>query len=114
MKKAILLSIFILGAKFQAFSQLIEGDLFISGRKITSEFPLTIAPSTYEGKITFSIAVNEYGNVTSAKVIENRSEINSTPARIKAANLIYNIKFEAGTHFPKYHNGIYQVIFKKN
>lgn len=114
MKKIFLVSLFLFCVKNQGFSQLIEGDLLTSKRKITNDINAIISPSNYDGKIVFDISVNEFGAVTSAKVIDNRTEIISTPARISATKLIYSIKFEPGTHFPKYHNGVYQVIFKKN
>ncbi len=114
MNKIILFFAFLLSFSLKSFSQLIEGELVTDKRKIVSDITPIISPSNYDGKILFTISVDSYGNVTSAKIIEERTTINSTPAKIKATNLIYNVKFEPGTYFPKYHTGVYQIIFKKN
>lgn len=96
------------------YAQLLQGDLINDNRKIKFEESFVIKPSNYDGKILFKISVNAEGNITSAEVIEERSTIISTPARLKAKKQIFNIKFEPGTYFPKNHTGIYQIIYKKN
>lgn len=114
MNKTILLLSLLLSFSFKSFAQLLEGDLLTDKRKVVSDIIPIITPSNYDGKILFSISVDNSGTITSAKVIEDKTTINSTPARIKATNLIYNVKFEAGSYFPKYHTGVYQINYKKN
>lgn len=114
MRKAFLSSFILLCGNFYVFSQLIEGDLLTDNRKITHDIQYIFSKSNYDGKLFFAIAVDEYGKISSAKVIDNRSTIHSTPARINATKLIYNIKFEPGAKFPKHHSGVYQLIYKRN
>ena len=112
-KNSIFIS-FIFCFSVPGFSQLIEGDLLKDSRKIISDITHVIKPSNYDGKITFKISVNSEGTITAADILEERTTIVSTPAKIKAKNLVYNIKFEPGTYYPKFHTGIYQIIYKKN
>jgi hypothetical protein len=105
---------FALFFSYNSFSQLVEGALKNDGRKIITEINPVINSSNYEGEIYFTIAVDEYGKVSGVKVDDNRSTIISTPAKINATKLIYSIKFEPGTHFPKNHTGIYRISYKRN
>lgn len=94
-------------------AQLISGDLLDNNRKIISNNKDTINSSSYDDKILFKIAVNNDGLVTSATVIEQQSTIVSTPATIMAKKNVLKVLFEEGSYFPKYHTGIYQIVYKK-
>jgi len=98
---------------FTGFSQLLSGDLLTDKRAIISNINPVIHSTHYTGKIVFKIAVNADGVITSAVEDEEKTTIKSTPAKIKAYNLLKNVKFAPGAYFPKYHSGLYQITFTK-
>ncbi|RYM32539.1 hypothetical protein ERX46_14805 [Brumimicrobium glaciale] len=87
-----------------AYSQL-SGDIIKDNRKLTTDLPYVIE-GHITGKITIQISVDALGEISSSKVLDGESTIKSTPAKIKALNHVSQFKFEPGTWFPKFHQGI--------
>lgn len=114
MNKFIVAVAFFLFFVSNSFSQLVEGALKTDNRTILTDIKPVIDSPNYDGVVYFTIAVNEYGNITSAVVDEARTTIISTPAKINAKQMINSIKFDPGTHFPKNHTGIYKITYKKS
>lgn len=94
-------------------TQLLKGDLLTSGREIIKDVNPIINSTRYNGIIVFEITVNNDGLVTGAQIIEGKSDIISTPARLDAKKLVYSLVFKSGNQFPKYHTGIYQIVYMK-
>ena len=82
----------------------VEGDIKNDNRKLLSE-QLFALQGTHEGVIVFKISVNAEGKITSADVVNEKTTIRSTPAKIKARNYVMGFEFEKGTWYPKYHQG---------
>jgi hypothetical protein len=82
----------------------ISGDVKKDNRELISEHSF-VMEGTHTGRIVFDISVNAKGEVTSAAIVANESNIKSTPAKIKAKNYVTKFKFQPGTWFPKYHQG---------
>lgn len=112
--KLILTTFVFLLVSFNAFCQLIDGELFEDNRKILRDIKHQLPSTNYNGKLIFNISVDNEGFVTSAVVDERRSTITSTPAKINAKKTIMKLIFEKGNQFPKYHKGSYQIIYTKN
>lgn len=109
-------NIFIIGIamllSFFSYGQ-ISGDIVKDGRKLIDEGSYTMEGSA-TGTITFRISVNEHGVISSATVINKESTVKSTPIAIKARNyIVAHFKFEPGTWFPKYHQGILTLTIKE-
>ncbi|PWH85763.1 energy transducer TonB [Brumimicrobium oceani] len=103
MKKLNAILFFALFLTTTAFGQ-ISGDVVKDNRKITTELPYVIE-GHITGKITIQISVDALGDISSSKVLDDKSTIKSTPAKIKALNHVSKFKFEPGTWFPKFHQG---------
>lgn len=85
------------------YSQLIEGDIVTVNRKLLTKTDFQIKGSK-AGEVVLDIAVDIYGNVTSANVIHHMTTINSSPIKMEAKNLVHTFKFEPGTTYPKFHH----------
>ena len=102
------LFLFFLAFAFQGHAQLLSGQLLDDKRELLSNSTFAIDGST-KGSIVFDLSVDITGNVTSSKLLSDKTTVISTPARMKAKELASNLKFEPGTHFPKFHHVIVQV-----
>jgi hypothetical protein len=111
-KQVLFLSFFSFTTSF-SFSQLISGDLIDSGRKMTSKFNFEIA-GTYTGYQLFELSVNPEGKVTSVKESYEKGALISSPAKILASNQLLDLKFEAASHYPKFHHVKVKVKFVKS
>lgn len=100
--KAIVFFLFILSSAI-SYGQLIGGKLVEDGRKMisTSDFKLI---DNNIGVVIYELAVNNKGNVTSAKLITDGTTVISTPTRMKVRNTVMKLKFEEGTYFPEFHH----------
>jgi hypothetical protein len=94
------------------YSQLISGDLMESGRKMETKFNFEIKDK-YSGFQSFELAVNPLGKVIGIKNLDERGGIISTPAKVLATNKLYELKFESGAHYPKFHHVKVKVNFVK-
>ncbi len=70
--------------------------------------------SNYNGYVVYEIAVNLEGEVTSSRMIEEKSTVLSTPANMEVKSYLKSIVFEKGNHFPKYHHAIVKVMLVKS
>lgn len=95
-----------------AHSQLLSGAIVEDNRNMTSASSFIIN-SFYEGYVVYEIAVNNTGQVTSERMIVEKSTVKSTPANIEAKNLLKSLTFEPGDGFPKYHHALVKVKFVK-
>ncbi len=107
MKYGLLVSIVFLA--FNGFSQLIDGSLVQSGRRLLTPTDFKLS-SNFKGEVYFEIAVDNLGKVTNVRFIQSQTTTNSTPARIEAQNFIKKLEFESGTYFPKFQHAKVRVI----
>ena len=97
--KALLFFFLLIG--FSSFSQLVGGTLVEEGRKLSSSTSF-IQEGTVDGWAIYELAVDREGNVTSAVIKE--SNLTRTSAKFQIRNYLMTLKFEAGTHYPKFHH----------
>ena len=97
---------------FSASAQLVSGDLLQEGRKLitTSDFSLS---GSSEGDIYFELSVDREGNVTSERLLTDKTTVVSTPTRYRAKELVHGLKFEAGTYYPQFHHVVVKVVVRK-
>lgn len=102
-----LLSPFVLNA------QLISGDVLKENRKLlsTTNFHLN---GSKTGEIYFELSINREGQVTSSKLINEKTTVVSTPTRMRAKEYVSTFEFEKGTHFPQFQNVIVCIKVKIN
>lgn len=86
-----------------SYSQLIGGELVKEGRKLAVASDFTMHEST-EGAIYYRLSVDREGKVTSAQLMTDKSSQISTPLQVRARTYVLNLKFQPGTHFPKFHD----------
>lgn len=103
MFKLNILLFFILFFATTGFSQ-INGDIIKDNRKLMTDYSYVIE-GHLNGRITIAIAVNAEGEISSTKVLDDKTTVKSTPAKIKAVNHVKQFEFEPGTWFPKFHQG---------
>lgn len=108
--RIIVITFIILNVNY-SFSQLISGPVIDEGRKLISTADFIIEDSR-EGIIFFNVAVDRTGKVSSAKVDPNGTTVVSTPARIIATNYLKELKFQAGTYYPEFHQVRIKVTLK--
>lgn len=111
MKKIILLCL--LSITFSAQSQLVSGDLVQEGRKLVSQCDFRLSGGA-EGDIYYELAVDREGNVTSERLITERTTVVSTPTRMRAKQMASELKFEPGTHYPHYHHVVIKIAVRKS
>jgi hypothetical protein len=111
-KKISLFTLFVLISHL-SISQMISGDLLDSGRKLETNFNFEIHDK-YVGIQHFELAVNPLGKVIGIKHLEEKGTMLSTPAKILATNKLYELQFESGTNYPKFHHVKVKVKFIKN
>ena len=95
-----------------SFGQLMSGRLIEDERKILTLTDFTVQDSN-EGVLFFELAVNNLGNVTSAKLLSNGTTVVSTPTRIKVKNELMKWKFQEGTYYPEFHHVTVKITTKK-
>lgn len=105
------LTLLLLGA-FTSFGQMLSGDLKDSGRKKVSETPYVMESHT-SGFVTYELTVNNEGNVTSTRLVGNKTTVKSTPARMKAREHVMKFKFEKGNHYPKFQTVVVKITLVK-
>ncbi|MBW7867125.1 MAG: hypothetical protein H3C31_02235 [Brumimicrobium sp.] len=102
MKKYITLLLFVT-LSYATFSQL-KGDIVRDNRKLVTPKDYIIQ-GIADGRVTFQIAVDINGDISSAKVVDSLTTLKSSPAKIDAYTYVKDFKFEPGTWFPKFHQG---------
>ena len=58
-----------------------------------------------------NLSVDIEGNITSSKLIE--TNLKRTSAKMQIRNYITTLKFEKGTHYPKYHHVTLKITLVK-
>lgn len=101
----------LLFCSFQSNAQLISGDVVKEGRKLKTPTDFTFE-SNKTGVIYFELAVDRVGNVTSERLILDKTTITSTPTRVKVKEYVSSLKFEPGTHYPQFHNVVIKITVK--
>jgi hypothetical protein len=91
----------------------VGGEIKKDGRALETDKPFVIEDS-HEGTIFFKISVNAKGEITAIDVVDDKTTIRSTPAKIKARNYIADFKFAPGTWYPKYHQGTIRLTMIKS
>lgn len=100
--KILIASIFLL-IGLTGFSQ-ISGDIRDADRALLTETNYTLE-STHNGTVTIDISIDIEGNITSARIVSDKTTVKSTPAKMKALNYVKKFEFQKGTAYPKYHQG---------
>lgn len=108
-----LFCIFMLLSTSSVHSQILSGQIVDDNRQMISTTNFTIE-SNYNGYVVYEIAVNPEGEVTSSRMIEEKSTVLSTPANMEVKSYLKSIVFEKGNHFPKYHHAIVKVMLVKS
>lgn len=93
---------------FGANAQLISGDVITEGRQLISKSSFKITGSK-AGEVYFELAVDRMGNVTSQRLMTEKTTITSTPTRMKAQEYVSELKFEPGTIYPHFQNVVVKV-----
>lgn len=99
------LVVFVLVANV-SFSQMIYGELKDEGRKLLTKYEF-VQKGRKSGYVNVNLAVDREGNVTSAKTV--KSTFTSTVTDMKVRQSLMKLKFEKGTHFPKFHQVVVRV-----
>jgi hypothetical protein len=107
------LLIFFFLVTFSARSQIISGKIVDDNRKMISKTTFVLE-SNYNGYVVYEIAVNPTGEVVSTRMIEEKSNVFSTPANMEVKNFLKTVIFEKGNHFPKYHHANVKVVLVKS
>lgn len=98
---------------FCGFSQL-SGNIKTDQRAIITEIKYELIGSK-TGVLTFDIAVDLEGKVTSCIYIPSESTFRNTPSIINAKNkILTGLRFEPGHQFPKHHQGKVRINCKTN
>lgn len=84
-----------------SYAQLIGGELVQEGRKLAVPSDFTMYEST-EGAIFYELAVDREGKVNGVRLLTEKSSKISTPLQVRARTYVLNLKFEPGTHYPKF------------
>lgn len=97
-----------------SYSQLIDGELVKEGRKLAVDSDFTMHEST-QGAIYYRLSVDREGKVTAAQLLTDKSSQISTPLQVRARTYVLSLKFQPGTHFPKFHDCEVKInLVKKN
>lgn len=86
------------GAKEEKRALLTATDFSISGFK--------------SGDIYYELAIDREGNVTSSRLMNEKTTVVSTPTRMRAKEYVTTFKFEKGTHFPHFQNVVVCIKVK--
>lgn len=93
-------------------AQLVGGELVKEGRQLAVPSDFTMLESA-EGAIFYRLSVDREGKVTSAQLLTDKSSKISTPLQVRARTYVLNLKFEPGTHYPKFHECEVKINLKK-
>ena len=92
-------------------AQLVSGDLLDEGREIKNTLSYVLEGKN-NGWAKYELSVDRTGKVTGAKLIE--TNLKSTPSKMQIRNHVMKAKFEAGTHYPKFHHVVVKVTLVKS
>jgi hypothetical protein len=90
------------------YGQLVSGRVLEDERKLLSSSDFTILDQN-QGVLFYELAVNRLGSVTSVRLINEGTTINSTPTRVKAKNYLMTLKFQEGSYYPEFHHVIIKI-----
>ena len=111
MKKVSVL-LFALFFSITAFGQL-SGEIVKDSRKLTTNNGYVLQGKE-DGRIVFAIAVDDKGDITSAKVLGNETTVDNVQEQINTRHYVMtSFKFEPGTWFPKFHQGKIAITLVK-
>lgn len=97
---------------FSVSAQLMSGDLLQEGRKLISSCDFKLSGAS-EGEIYFELSVDREGNVSSERLLTDKTTVVSTPTRYRAKELVHGLKFEPGTYYPHFHHVVVKITVKK-
>ena len=80
------------------------------GRKLITE-AFFVQEGSVNGWAICDLSVDIEGNVTSSSIIE--SNLKRTSAKMQIRNYVNTLKFEKGTHFPKFHRVTLKITLVK-
>ena len=109
-KQIYLLPICLLFMSF-SFGQ-IKGTIAEEGRALQTKTSFIIEGKE-NAKFTFNIAVERNGTVSGIKLDAANSTSNSTPLMMEARKVVSSLRFEEGTHYPKFHHGSVVITMVK-
>lgn len=95
-----------------SFGQMLSGDLKDEGRKMIVDSSYVINGNA-NGYISYELTVDRTGNVTATRLVGEKTNIKSTPARIKVRNYVMGLKFTAGNHYPQYQTVVVKITMVK-
>lgn len=110
--KKILLSLICSAFAQLIYAQVQSGSAIESGRKVLGTPSYTIDAKS-EGTVVVEVAIDNKGNVTSAKVISEGTSIKSTPTIMMAQNAAKKLKFTSGTHYPEFQHARVKYTYRK-
>lgn len=90
----------------------IKGTIADEGRPLLTKTSFIIEGKE-NAKFTFDIAVERNGTVSGIKLNQANSTSNSTPLMMEARKAVSNLRFEKGTHYPKFHHGSVVITMVK-
>jgi len=102
------LSILFIFASFNLSAQLISGDLVDEKRNLLSTTDFLLVGNS-SGELFYDLSVDIEGNVTSAKLLIDKTTVLSTPTRMRGKLLVSDLKFEPGTYYPKFHHVVVRI-----
>lgn len=89
------------------------GDIATSNRKLLSSYDFNTTGSR-SGIVTLDVVVNIDGEVTSTKLIREKTTVISFPTIMKIENKVRTLKFEKGYKYPKFHHAIFTIKVSKD
>lgn len=91
----------------------LSGEIVKDGRQLTTKNGYALQGKV-DARIVFAIAVDNKGDITSAKVLGEESTTKDVQVQINARQYVMNsFKFEPGTWFPKFHQGKIAITLVK-
>lgn len=102
---------FIFFSSFGAFGQLVGGEMVASGRNIVTQTDFKLDGHN-NGWAIYTLAVDLDGKVTSADLKE--SSLKSRLDNMDIRNHVMKLKFEKGTHYPKFHHVEVKITMVKS
>lgn len=94
------------------FNAQVKGDVVDANRALLTETAFVIEGSE-NAKLVFNIAVLSNGEVSGIKFVPAESTTKRTSSQLDARKLIETLKFEPGTHYPKFHQATVTVTMVK-
>ena len=93
-----------------SFGQITGGAILDDGRKLVTEASF-VQEGTVNGWAIYDLSVDMEGNVTSSKLVE--TNLKRTSAKMQIRNYASTLKFEKGTHYPKFHHVTIKITLVK-